>query len=1124
MEFLTSLFDTSGFPPRWYCGQWTAAHGWLHILSDLGVWSAYVAIPCVLGYFILKRSDLPFRKIFVLFGAFILACGTTHLMEAIIFWWPAYRLAGVIKLSTALISWGTVVALAGVVPNVLKLRTPEALEREIAARTKAEDALHRTNAELQVQVESLRASEERFRLLVEGTKDHAIFLLDQKGNVASWNPGAERIKKYRAEEIVGKHFSCFYRDEDVQSGKPDDQLRIAAAQGSCESEGWRIRKDGTQFCANVMITALRDENGNLRGFSKIVRDITEKKRTEEIAASLVREEAARRAAEEYAQVIQRQREQLRVTLQSIGDAVIVIDAECRISLFNPVAEALTGWTEHEATGTPLLEVFKIVNEQTRLPVENPAVRAMNEGVIVGLANHTVLIAKDGSERPIDDSAGPIIDEKGTMLGVVLVFRDVTDRRRAEAELRATKEIAERRAAELDAVIEGIPDAVYFGTPDGITKCNSTALKMIGASSLAEIQTPLAELFAKVQIRRTETGEFIPLEELPFSKAIRGETVIEYLIVKRADTGQDAFIRAAAAPIRLNGQIIGAVAVNSDVTAQRSGENMNRLLADVSSALVGPLHYQSVLRHVAELTVPTLGDFCFFDVVTNDEQIDRVGWKHTDSTKAELSEMVRIFVPPKDADNHPIREVLRTGRAAFIPEVSDDWLQAIATSHEHLDFLRELNICSVVCVPMLVGERRVGTLTFAYSSSRRRHTPDDLRLAAEIARRTALTVENAKLFNQLRDADQKKNEFLAVLAHELRNPLAPITNVLEIMRVTAANEEELTPLRDVMERQVQQMVHLVDDLLDVSRITSGKIVLRKELSDLRTIVQTALETSRPLLEASKHDLTVTLPPQQLFVEGDKTRLAQVLSNLLTNAAKYTPEGGRVWLTVSQDGQDALIRVRDTGMGIPEDMLPLIFEMFTQVDRNLGRSQGGLGIGLTLVRSLVEMHGGTIRAFSDGPGQGSEFVVRLPLSREESQQQNAGGEQDQRARAGSSSQGRILVVDDNKDSVETLSALLRIMGYEVRMSYDGPSALEAAAAFRPHVVLLDIGLPGMSGYDVARRMRQMPEVSDAVLIAQTGWGQDDDKRRAEEAGFNAHMVKPVDTAQLKRLLAGLPWNST
>ena len=438
-DFLTHLFDTSGFPPRWYCGDWTPGHGWLHIVSDLGVWSAYVAIPCVLGYFVLRRKDIPFRSIFWLFVAFILACGTTHLMEAIIFWWPAYRLAGVIKLFTAIVSWGTVAALVPVVPKMLAMRSPEELEREIAARNQAANALRRVNAKLEQQVEALRASEERFRLLVDNAWEHAIFMLDPTGRVASWNAGAERIKQYRDEEIIGQHFSRFYPAEDVQAGKPEMELQEAVAQGRYEEEGWRLRKDGSRFWASVVLAPMRDAEGNLRGFSKITRDMTERKRAEENARRLLQEEAARRAAQHYAQVIEGQREQLRVTLNSIGDGVITTDTDGRVTLLNPVAESLTGWTNEDAVGQPLTTVFHIVSEKTRQLVENPVAKVLATGHIVGLANHTVLIARDGTERPIDDSAAPIKNEQGETIGVVLVFRDVIDKRAAESALRTSEE-------------------------------------------------------------------------------------------------------------------------------------------------------------------------------------------------------------------------------------------------------------------------------------------------------------------------------------------------------------------------------------------------------------------------------------------------------------------------------------------------------------------------------------------------------------------------------------------------------------------------------------------------------------------------------------------------------------
>ncbi len=319
---------------------------------------------------------------------------------------------------------------------------------------------------------------------------------------------------------------------------------------------------------------------------------------------------------------------------------------------------------------------------------------------------------------------------------------------------------------------------------------------------------------------------------------------------------------------------------------------------------------------------------------------------------------------------------------------------------------------------------------------------------------------------------------------------------------------------MMERQMRHMVRLVDDLLDVSRITRGKMELRKQRVDLAAVVGTAVETSRPLVEAAGHHLTVTLPPQPVFVDGDPVRLAQVFANLLNNAAKYTDRGGKIWLSAERQGSDAVVSVRDTGLGIPREMLGKVFELFTQVDRTLEKSQGGLGIGLTLVRRLAEMHGGSVEARSEGYGKGSEFAVRLPAllvapSRAE-------GAAEERA---PSSRRRILVVDDNRDSAISLGMMLELMGNEVRTAHDGLEAVRAAEVFRPGVVLLDIGLPKLNGYEAARRIRDEAWGRDMVLIAVTGWGQEEDKRRSKEAGFNFHMVKPVEPADLEKLLAGL-----
>jgi PAS domain S-box-containing protein len=529
---------------------------------------------------------------------------------------------------------------------------------------------------------------------------------------------------------------------------------------------------------------------------------------------LLRRQLAQRTA--AAAVIAEQSEWLRTTLASIGDAVVTTDTRGCITSMNAVAEALTGWPAATALGQPLGAVFCLRDEQTRQSVEDPATQALREGIIVGLADHPVLIAKDGTERPIDDCAAPIRGKDGQIAGCVLVFRDVTEGRQTEQELRRSR---------------------------------------------AEIQ-------------------------------------------------------------------------------QRN--------------------------------------------------------------------------------------------------------------------------------------------------------------------------------QQLAEGDRRKDEFLATLAHELRNPLAPIRNALQIIRLSP-DRECREQVRTMMERQLDQMVRLVDDLLDVSRITRGMLELRREQVPLAAVLSNALETSRPRIDLMGHELTVTLPPPTLLVEADLTRLAQVFANLLNNSAKYMDRGGRIWLTAVRDGSDVVVSVKDTGIGIAAEQLPHLFQMYSQAEHALERSQGGLGIGLTLVKRLVEMHEGKVEARSDGLGKGAEFVVRLPVATEAAAAVPV-GEKDHPAALKSSL--RILIVDDNRDGADSLAMLLRIMGNTTRTAYDGQEGVAVAEAFRPNVIVLDLGLPNLNGYEACRRIRAQAWGKSVVLIAVTGWGQEEDRRRSQEAGFDQHLVKPVDPNALMKLLAGLP----
>jgi signal transduction histidine kinase/ActR/RegA family two-component response regulator len=432
-----------------------------------------------------------------------------------------------------------------------------------------------------------------------------------------------------------------------------------------------------------------------------------------------------------------------------------------------------------------------------------------------------------------------------------------------------------------------------------------------------------------------------------------------------------------------------------------------------------------------------------------------------------------------------------------------WLRLLGEHAGYYNVGFGLSLLSIVTIAMLL------TLLAATASSISR---------AELAFRTERKLLEAELRRRLEDlaqADRRKNEFLATLAHELRNPLAPISNSLQILRLTRAEDPDTARVQEVMERQLAHMVRLVDDLLEVSRITSGKIELRRERVEIATVLHSALETSKPLIEASGHRFVMTVSPEPLTVEADPVRLSQVVANLLNNAAKYTEPGGQIWLAASSRKGEVSISVRDTGVGISPSMLPQIFRMFTQADKDHKRAQGGLGIGLALAKGLVEMHGGRIEAQSEGEGLGSEFIIHLPLARRQPMAaKDAAFDASQKLLATGS---RVLIVDDNKDAASSLALLLRMLGNDVQTANDGPAALAAIQSFKPSLVLLDLGMPGMSGYEVAQRARAMAAGKECVLVALTGWGQEDDRRRTKEAGFNRHLVKPVDLGALEMLLA-------
>jgi PAS domain S-box-containing protein len=412
-------------------------------------------------------------------------------------------------------------------------------------------------------------------------------------------------------------------------------------------------------------------------------------------------------------------------------------------------------------------------------------------------------------------------------------------------------------------------------------------------------------------------------------------------------------------------------------------------------------------------------------------------------------------------------------------------------------------------------RKDGSLFWASGiTTALRDDDGDLRGFAKVTRDRT---ERKMAEESLRDANRRKEEFLAVLAHELRGPLAPVTNSVQVLRLLSSGNPVADQAHATIDRQIKHLTRLVDDLLDISRINQGKFNIKMEILELAQVVAQAVEASRPLIDARKHGLTITLPHHPVRVNGDSARLIQVFNNLLTNSAKYTPEGGRIWLMAEQEDDAAVVRIRDTGLGISREMLPAIFELFAQADRAKDAEEGGLGIGLSLVKSLVELHGGSVSANSEGLGKGCEFVVRLPLSTQPAAPEKTADQGSNGAPVSAADANRVLVVDDNRDAANSLAILIQAWGHQIRVAHEGLHALEVAREFRPDVVLLDLGLPGMPGVELAEQLRQEPGLEKTFLVALTGYGADEDRRRTSEAGFQAHLVKPADLNELQTLLA-------
>jgi len=757
---------------------------------------------------------------------------------------------------------------------------------------------------------------------------------------------------------------------------------------------------------------------------------------------------------------------LAAIVESSDDAIISKSLDGIIQSWNAAAERIFGYSAEQAVGRHISLVIPAerAEEEERIIAELRAARRVEHF-------ETVRTRSNGQAVQVSLTISPIKDETGRVIGASKIARDITGKRQAEErERRLLIESASANAKfqaffEQSAVFAGIMDV--DGTiiePNrlswegcGFTKEQITGKPFWEGPWWAPSSTLVEQIKAGSAL--AASGQIFRAE-MPYYVADGSERIADVTILPIKDEA---------------GKVLFLAPTGADITDRKRAEEDRRsfvTLIENSTDFIG-------------MCDPNGTPFFI-----NTAGLKMVGLQNIDEARQYA---VRDFFFPED------QGMIQN---EFFPSVLEKGHGEIEVRLRHFKTGDALWMAYKVLTLTRDDGQTIGFATVSQEITARRQLEEHLR----------------KMATDLSDVNHRKDEFLATLAHELRNPLAPIRNSLHLLRLSGELSPSLDPVREIMERQVNQMVRLIDDLLDVSRISHGKIELQREPIELATIISTAVETVQPLIDAAGHQLALSLPAEPIILDADPVRLAQIIGNLLNNAAKYTKPGGQIWLSALNEGNQAVISIRDTGVGIPAVMLPLVFEMFAQVDRTLTQAQGGLGIGLTLAKTFIEMHGGRIDAHSDGLDQGSEFVVYLPMLQD--LQLHSASMSSTQIASTSVSRRQILIVDDTRAAGYVLGKLLETMGQQVRTATDAHAALESVRRDRPDLVISDIGMPNIDGYELARRLRNEPGLKGLILVALTGYGQDRDKQRAREAGFDYHLVKPVSLEALQDLLTSLP----
>jgi PAS domain S-box-containing protein len=782
-------------------------------------------------------------------------------------------------------------------------------------------------------------------------------------------------------------------------------------------------------------------------------------------------ELARIQQKEHAAALAEKNARIRLILDNAKDyAFIIMDNSGQIIEWDGAAQDITGWQASEVIGKDVAVLFTPED----LAINRPQTE-LECAARTGKANDKRWhLRKDGTRFYADGVMIPLEDAQGTLHGFAKMFRDDTQRKLIETERERLLREVQLANERLTGIFQQAPAfmCVLRGPDHVFEMVNDRYLQLVGQRDVVGV--PIRQALPDVEGQ----GFFELLDGVYQS----GQPFVgsDLRLTLREPDGRIAerFVDFVYMPLRDEQDAISGVLVHGiDLTQRKHAEQAWRASEE---------RYRTVIESIDE-------GFGIIEVMFDQNQngidyrfleVNEAFQKHTDLENV-IGKTEKELVPDQDPFwSATYGKVALTGQAARVTSKATAmgrWFDVYATR--------------------IGDDSRKVAILFTDITDKKRTEEDLRRLAAELS-----------------EANRRKSEFLAVLAHELRNPLAPIRTGLELMQLGRTDQASTRRITDMMDRQVMHMIHLVDDLLDIARITTGKIDIKVQRLDLATVLSSAVEATMPSIQGGSHELTMNVAGEPLMIDADPTRMAQVISNILTNAAKYTPSGGKILLSASREGDHACVTITDNGMGIPAESLPHVFEMFSQVGRNMGKSQGGLGIGLSLVRQLVELHGGTVTVSSEGSGKGSTFTIQLPLAQAESGNMPAGlkrGNADHTP----DRKFRVLIADDNVDAADLLSSLLEMNGHQTVTAKDGHQALEMMQEFAPEVAFLDIGMPGLNGYEVAKQIRQATDIDPVVLVALTGWGDPKDRLRSQEAGFDHHFTKPVSLIAINKLLLQL-----